>query len=157
VAKRIRTLENVQRALVMVVRRIAIPRTHERLTGRAGVDIDRVEAIALSRIVDAGSMTVTALAEQLGVACSTAGRHGANLEVRGLVTRSPDIDDRRVTVVTATAAGAGLIDHLRETQRDLLEEVLSDWTNEALEELASLLERLGEDLAVLTESSEVEA
>lgn len=121
------------------------------------MDIDRVEAIALSRIADAGSMRVTELAEQLGVACSTAGRHGANLEQGGLVARSPDSGDKRVTVLTATDAGAGLIDHLRETQRSLLEEVLADWSTEDLDELAGLLARLGDDLAILTESTEVEA
>lgn len=152
-----RTLQDVQSALIMVVRRIAIPRTHERLIGRAGVEIDRVEAIALSRIADSGSMRVTELAEQLGVACSTAGRHGANLEERGFVSRSPATDDRRVTVLTATAAGVGLIQRLREVQRDLLGEVLSDWTNEDLDELAGLLGRLGEDLLALSEPAEVEA
>lgn len=154
--ERVRTLESLQRALIMVVRRIAVPRTHERLISRAGVEIDRVEAIALSRIVDGGSMRVTELADRLGVACSTAGRHGANLEEGGFVTRSPDAGDRRVTVLTATAAGADLISRLREVQRDLLDEALADWDIEDLDELGGLLARLGEDLLVLTEPTEVE-
>ncbi len=149
------TLEELQHGLTMVVRRIAIPRAHERVTRRAGVDIDRVEAVALSRIADFGSMTVTELAEQLSVACSTAGRHAANLEDGGFVTRAPDAGDRRVTVVTASRRGVELIERLRAVQRDLLAEVLSEWATDDLHLLASLLERLGEDLLSLSEPTGV--
>lgn len=148
-------MEALQRGLTMVVRRTAIPRTHERITRRAGVEIERVEAIALSRIADVSSMRVTELADQLGVACSTAGRHAANLEAGGLVTRTPDPDDMRVTVVNATAAGVELIERLRETQRSLLAEALTDWETEDLENLASLLGRLGDDLLAIAEPAGV--
>lgn len=147
--ERSRTLESLQRSLTMVVRRTAIPRAHERVIGRAGLDIDRVEAVALSRISDAGSMRVTELAEQLGVACSTAGRHAANLEEGGYVERSPDPEDGRVTVVTATDRGVALIGRLREVQCGLLAEVLSEWDTDDLDTLAGLLERFGRDLLAL--------
>lgn len=149
--ERTRTLEALQRSLTLVVRRTGIPRTHERIIGRAGVDIDRVEAVALSRIADARSMRVTELADQLGVACSTAGRHAANLEEGGFVTRSPDPDDGRVTVVTVSDRGVALIDRLREVQRGLLAEVLADWDTDDLDTLADLLGKLGEDLLVLSQ------
>ncbi len=135
----------------MVVRRTAIPRVHERIINRAGADIDRVEAIALSRITDAGFMRVTELADQLGVACSTAGRHAANLEGGGFVNRAPDPEDKRVTVVSVTDRGIELIRRLRDVQRDLLAEALSGWDDDDLESLADLLGRLGEDLIVLSE------
>lgn len=141
----------------MVVRRTAIPRVHERIINRAGVDIDRVEAIALSRITDAGSMRVTELADQLGVACSTAGRHAANLEGGGFVTRSPDPEDKRVTLVTVSDRGVELIQRLRGVQRDLLAEALAEWDDDDLQSLAGLLGRLGEDLMVLSEPESVRA
>lgn len=146
-----RVLEDLQHSLTMVVRRTAIPRVHERIIRRAGVDIDRVEAIALSRITDAGSMRVTELAETLGVACSTAGRHAANLEDGGYVSRFPDPEDRRVTVVTVTDSGIRLIKDLRRVQRDLLADALADWGTDDLVTLTSLLGRLGEDLLALSE------
>ncbi len=139
----------------MVVRRTAIPRVHERIINQAGADIDRVEAIALSRIADAGSMRVTELADQLGVACSTAGRHAANLEGGELVTRAPDPEDKRVTVVTVTQRGVELIQRLRDVQRDLLAEALSGWDDDDLESLAALLGRLGEDLIFLSDPASV--
>ncbi|MFP3883369.1 MAG: MarR family winged helix-turn-helix transcriptional regulator [Actinomycetota bacterium] len=150
-----RPLDELQRSLTMVVRRTAIPRVHERIINRAGVDIDRVEAIALSRIADAGSMRVTELADQLGVACSTAGRHAANLEGGGFVTRVPDPEDKRVTVVAVSDPGVELIQRLRDVQRDLLAEALSGWEDDELESLAGLLRRLGEDLIVLSEPESV--
>lgn len=146
-----RALDELQRSLTMVVRRTAIPRVHERIINRAGADIDRVEAVALSRITDAGSMRVTELADQLGVACSTAGRHAANLESGGFVTRTPDPEDKRVTVVTVSEWGVALIQRLRDVQRDLLAEALSGWDDDDLESLADLLGRLGDDLIVLSE------
>lgn len=153
--RRTRALETLQRSLTLVVRRTAIPRAHERIVRRAGVDIDRVEAIALSRISDAGSMRVTELADQLGVTCSTAGRHAGNLETGGLVTRALDPGDRRVTVVTVTDQGIELIGRLREVQRQLLAEVLADWDLDDLEALGALMGRLGNDLLQLSEPKDV--
>lgn len=150
-----RPLDELQRSLTLVVRRTAIPRVHERIINRAGADIDRVEAIALSRIADAGSMRVTELADQLGVACSTAGRHAANLEDGGFVTRAPDPEDKRVTVVAVSDRGVELIQRLRDVQRDLLAEALTGWEDDELESLAGLLRRLGEDLIVLGEPEAV--
>lgn len=149
-------MEEVQRALIMVVRRTAIPRAHDRLITKAGLEIDRVEAVALSRIADGGSMRVTELAEQLGVACSTAGRHGANLERTGLVARHQDPVDRRVTVLTPTPDGVDLIGHLRYVRRCLLDEVLTDWSTDDLQSLARLLDRLGKDLFYLSEPTMAE-
>lgn len=119
------------------------------------MQIDRVEAIALGRIVDAGSMRVTELADQLGVACSTAGRHAANLAHGGLVTRAPDSEDRRVTVVAATDKGSALVGHLRSTHRDLLAEILADWDENDVDVLADLLGRLGDDLRALSDPAEL--
>lgn len=146
--------ESLQRNLVAVVRRTAVPRSHERVMARAGAEIDRVEAIALSRISDAGSMRVTELADQLGVGCSTAGRHAANLADRGLVTRSPDELDRRATVVTVTGSGSFLVGRLRAAHREMLAELLSDWEDDDLALLVDLLGRLGDDLRALSEAEE---
>jgi DNA-binding MarR family transcriptional regulator len=157
VTDRTEILAALQRNITTMVRRTVVPRAHERIITRAGVDIDRVEAVALSRISDAGSMRVTELADQLGVACSTAGRHAVNLEEGGLVGRSPDPDDRRVTVVTVTERGVELIERLRTVQRSMLAEALFGWTTEDLSTLAGLLNRLGEDLLALGHPMETRA
>lgn len=147
----------LQRNLTMVVRRTVIPRAHERILSRAGVDIDRVEAVALGRIADRRQMRVTELAAQLGVACSTAGRHAANLEGGGMVTRSPDPEDGRVTVVEVTDRGVRLIEHLRAAHSDLLAEALEDWDPADVDRLVSLLGHLAEDLRALSDPAEITA
>lgn len=146
---------SLQHTLTTVVRRVTVPRSHWRVTTRAGVQIDRVEAIALGRIADSESMRVTELADQLGVACSTAGRHAGNLERRGLVVRAPDEADGRVTVVTATANGQRMVECLRAAHRELLAEVLVDWNDEEVSLLSGLLMRLGQDLQALSETTEM--
>lgn len=144
-------IQALQRALTLSVRRAAVPQVHERVIRRAGLDIDRVEAIALSRIVDQGEMWLSELARQLGVACSTAGRHAAHLDERGLCVRSVDPTDGRAVVATATAEGRELVTHLRSAHGEILAEVLAAWETPDLEQLASLLGRLAEDLATITE------
>ena len=149
------TLQMLQRSLGSVVRRTAIPRAHERIIRRAGVDIDRVEAVALSRITDAVSMTVTELAGEMGVACSTAGRHAANLEEAGWVGRTPSPGDGRVTILTPTPEGTALIGRLREAHCSLLAEALSGWDTDDLAAIGDLLDRLGRDLLWLSQPAEI--
>jgi DNA-binding MarR family transcriptional regulator len=149
--------EALRRNLTMTVRRTVVPRAHERILRRADVAIDRVEAIALSRIVDAGAMRVTELARQLGVTCSTAGRHAGRLEAEGLATRSTNPDDGRVTIITATEAGHHLVSVLRTAHRELLAEVLAHWERSDVETLARLLGDLAEVLDASTEPATVPA
>jgi DNA-binding MarR family transcriptional regulator len=147
----------LQRDLALVVRRTAVPRVHERIVARAGVDIDHVEAVALSRIVDQGPMRLSELARQLVVACSTGGRHAAQLEDRGLCRRSVDPVDGRAVMVEATGAGRDLITRLRAAHGELLGEALSEWTREELADLTGLLGRLTDDLAPLIDTSAIDA
>ncbi|MGA7272043.1 MAG: MarR family transcriptional regulator [Acidimicrobiia bacterium] len=142
--------ETVQLNLTRLVRQVSIPRFHQRVLARAGVEIDRVEAIALSRIVEAGSLRLSDLADQLGVACSTAGRHAAHLEGRDLVTRSVDPSDGRAVMVEPTREGMRLVGHLRQAYRELLSEAMADWEPEEIESLTALLGRLAGGLARLS-------
>ncbi|MGA7227196.1 MAG: MarR family transcriptional regulator [Acidimicrobiia bacterium] len=148
---RARSIEDLQRALIQVVRRSSVPRAHDRIATRAAVEVDRVEAVALSRIVDNGSMGLTELAAQLGVACSTAGRHAAHLEERALCTRTVDPVDSRAVVVTPTDLGRSLVASLRATYREVLGEILEQWSDGDLAHLSDLLGRFGEDLSALSE------
>lgn len=142
--------EALQRNLTRLVRQVSIPRFHQRVLARAGVEIDRVEAVALTRIVGGRSLRLSDLAEQLGVACSTAGRHAAHLEGRDLVTRSVDPSDGRAVIVAATDRGVALVGHLRQAYRELLADVMGDWAPEEVESLTALLGRLANGLARLS-------
>lgn len=150
-SSRRKAIEGLQRALSLSIRRAAVPSVHDRVIRRAGLDIDRVEAIALSRIVDQGDMWLSELARQLGVACSTAGRHAAHLDERGLCVREVDPADGRAVVATATAEGREVVAQLRSAHSEMLAEVLAGWETPDLDRLSFLLGRLAEDLAGITE------
>jgi DNA-binding MarR family transcriptional regulator len=147
-------VEVLQRSLAMVVRRTVVPRVHERIMALAAVEIEQVEAVALSRLADAQGMRLGELARQLLVDCSTASRHVARLVERGLARREPDPLDARALVLTATPAGQRLIRKLRAAHCRLLEERLSAWSDDDLHALVGLTGRLVDDLAALAEGAE---
>lgn len=140
-----------------VVRRTAVPQVHAALVERAGVEIELVQAQALSRIVDSGGMRLSDLAEGLLVACSTAGRHAARLEVRGLSQRTADPADARAVIVRASPAGVELVGRLRTVHAQMLAEALDHWEEEDLTILTTLMSRLGEDLVAMAVGSDPEA
>src|SRR5260370_26544289 len=67
-------------------------------------------ASALSVIVFGGPPSLGALARAEQVRPPTISRVGAQLERRGLVTREPDAEDRRVQRVRATAKGRRVLE-----------------------------------------------
>jgi DNA-binding MarR family transcriptional regulator len=142
------TLADLQRTLTALSRRVVVPRVHERIVARAGVDIELVEAVALARIVDQDALRLSELARQLGVGCSTAGRHAGRLAHRGLCRRAPDPADARAVVVTPTAQGRAVVARLRAAHRDVLAEQLHGWSDADLATLVALAGRLVDDLDV---------
>ena len=64
------------------------------------------------------------------------------LEQAGLITRAPDPDDRRGTLITLTAAGRELIDSVTEAHLDNERRLLSALTDEEQRQLADLLRKL---------------
>jgi DNA-binding MarR family transcriptional regulator len=64
------------------------------------------------------------------------------LEQAGLITRAPDPDDRRGTLITLTAAGRELIDSVTEAHLDNERRLLSALSDEEQRRLADLLRKL---------------
>jgi DNA-binding MarR family transcriptional regulator len=141
-----RTLAQLQRALGLLARRVVVPRAHERIARRAGVEIEFVEAVALARVVDEGALRLSDLARLLAVGCSTAGRHAAHLAERNLCVRTPDPLDARAVVVSATDEGRALVARLRAGHSAVLGDQLAAWDERDLARLAELAARLAADL-----------
>jgi DNA-binding MarR family transcriptional regulator len=95
--------------------------------------------VALQRC---GDLRLGALAEQFGVDQSVISRHTAELEQRGLATRTPNPRDGRSWYLRLTPAGEQAIDEARVRLREVLAETLEDWTDEEVTELSGLLARL---------------
>jgi DNA-binding MarR family transcriptional regulator len=77
---------------------------------------------------------------------SAVGRQVRQLEEAGLLVRSTDPDDRRVTRVRATPKGRAVRRRLADAGRAHVAEALAEWTAHDRQELARLLGRLVDDL-----------
>lgn len=83
----------------------------ERRAREVGVDLPVSQLMVLADVVER-SRTTKSLAGRHGVSRSTVTAALASLEGRGLVSRSASPEDRRVVVVSATAAGVALVEPL---------------------------------------------
>ncbi|MGW7248432.1 MarR family winged helix-turn-helix transcriptional regulator [Streptomyces decoyicus] len=109
-----------------------------------GAAADRV---LLARLVVGGDQRATDLAADAFLDLSTVSRQVRSLVERGLVTRRPDPEDRRGSLLAATDAGRAAFAHYR-AQRDAeLAGLLEPWSPQDRADLIRLLGRLNEDMA----------
>jgi DNA-binding MarR family transcriptional regulator len=128
--------------------RFAVMRLSRRLRQHAPEDITPSQLSALSVIVRAERLTLSQLADAERVQPPTITRVVDLLEQKGLATRVPSEQDRRVAFVEPTAAGRTLVDTIRRSRDAYLAGRLRTFSAEEralLERAAGLLERLIED------------
>ena len=94
--------------------------------GFVGIDISMAQAKALLLIAHHGPMSMSALAERLGVVPSTASGLVDKLVEQRLVDRRSEATDRRHVVVTVTAHGQELLDRFREFGKSQFRVLLED-------------------------------
>ena len=125
-------------------------RLSRRLRQHAPEDITPSQLSALTVVVRDGRMTLSQLAETERVRPPTITRVVDSLEKKGLATRVPSEQDRRVAFVEVTDTGRTLVDTIRRRRDAYLARrirTLSPEDRELLERAAVLLERLIEDPA----------
>ena len=128
--------------------RLAVTRTARRLRQEAGSDLSPSLAAALATVERHGPLTPSELAHAERVQRPTATRIAARLEAEGLVERSGDPADGRVSLLSATPEGLALLRRLRTRKTAYLARRLRDLPEEdlaALERAADVLERMLED------------
>jgi len=128
--------------------RFAVMRLSRRLRQHAPEDITPSQLSALSVIVREQRLTLSQLAEAERVQPPTITRVIDPLERKGLATRVPSDQDRRVAFVEATRAGGALVETIRRRRDAYLARRLRTFSAEEralLERAARLLERLIED------------
>jgi DNA-binding MarR family transcriptional regulator len=108
--------------------------------------LDRAAYVILRLLQEAGPQNVSAVAARLNLDGSTVTRQVGGLHRDGLVTRGADPDDRRGTVIAATARGLARVDAVSRARCEIYREVLRDWTDGELRDLAGSLERLTRDM-----------
>jgi DNA-binding MarR family transcriptional regulator len=117
---------------------------------QADGDLSLPETTALARLDRGGPTTVTALAKRELVSAQSMGATIAGLESRGLVTRKPDPDDGRQSVIALTKAGLAELLNKRNARTELIARALaSELTAAEVRRLAAavpLIERVAQKI-----------
>ncbi|MEV6314764.1 MarR family transcriptional regulator [Streptomyces sp. NPDC051776] len=96
----------------------------------------------LVRLEETGEQRATALAVYFGVGKATMSRQLRALETLGLITRRPDPDDGRASLVALTDEGLARFSAVRNARRESYVKKLEGWDSAEIAELARLLHRL---------------
>ncbi|MFG2045508.1 MarR family winged helix-turn-helix transcriptional regulator [Dactylosporangium sp. NPDC048998] len=122
----------------------------KRRTGEALTDgqLTTPELTVLAQIDRNGPITVADLARLQQITPQAMGSTVASLEKHGLVTRSPDPDDRRRSLLTVSSAGGDVLHSSRDVISDRMAVALGEsFTDDEVAILAAaapLLERLAQ-------------
>jgi DNA-binding MarR family transcriptional regulator len=125
--------------------RTAIVRTNRRLRQQGGAGLSPTLSAALGTIGRHGPLTPSELADRERVQRPTATRLLARLEAPGYVTRTPDPEDGRSSLVALTPAGRALLEQTRNRKDAYLARRLRTLSAEeraTLRRAADILERM---------------
>jgi len=142
-------LDELAGGLLDIVNFLNAPQRDEALLRAAGVELDRALFPLLARLGMQGPLGVAELAEQVGRDYTTVSRQLARLDSLGLLTRSPDTEDRRRSIAEITEEGNARFNAVREARRRALTQVLADWTDEDRQSLTRLVRRFADGLGKL--------
>ena len=95
----------------------------DRRTDEAGLGLTQGDGRTLSQAYRAGPVRQNVLAERMGVEAMTLSGSLDRLEVRGLIERRQDPDDRRAKIVHVTAAGEDVLERIQPISATLREEI----------------------------------
>lgn len=120
---------------------VAIGRINRRIRPR-GDGLSHGLMSALSTIVRQGPIRPTELARLEAVAAPTATRAVGDLEARGLVVRTPDPDDGRSSLLSATPDGVTAVLHARIERAERVSALLEKLDAEQREAIWAALDAL---------------
>lgn len=104
-------------------------------------DLNGAAYLMLAWLANEGPVRSTALVEVFGIDKGAVSRQVQHLEDHGLVVRSPDPDDGRATLIAASDLARRRLDAVSDERRALLDDRLSDWSEEDLSQFVELLAR----------------
>lgn len=96
----------------------------------------------LSVVSRFGPLTLSALAERLAADKGFLSRAISELDEMGLVTRTPDPNDRRSRLIEVTELGRERLSEARAPHESRLFEALADWSVDEIEHLSTMLHAL---------------
>lgn len=138
-------VRSVQLTLSRLMRVSASRSTFARQAAAGGVTLRQPSYDLLRVMVELGPIRMGELARRAHMDVGMATREAQALVEEGLVDRTPDPHDRRVTLVALTEAGRAAVTSLMEVRARHLQEALSAWSKSDLELLDQLLTKFLED------------
>lgn len=104
-------------------------------------DLQPASFVMLSRVVECGPIRATDLATEMAMDKGAVSRHVQQLVDLGLLERRDDPDDRRATLLVATADARERLTRMQQQRSDHFDDRLADWSDEEIAQLADLLGR----------------
>lgn len=91
-------------------------------------------------------VSIGGVAEDIGVEHSTASRAVTAVVAKRLLTKSVSSADQRCTSLALTDAGREALEETTQRRREMVAEVVTDWSSDDLASLLKFLRRLANDL-----------
>jgi len=109
-----------------------------RLAAQGFGDLRFNDGVVIQHVL-AAPLSITALAERMGVTQQAASKAVADLERRGLVRRDPDPADARTKLLHLTGHALAAVEATRVLRRELQEEIEAEYGAERAEDARKLL------------------
>lgn len=113
---------------------------------RAQCDLSRGHIWLLGRLNQEDGARLSDLAHASGVDKSTLTPQAGRLLREGLIARQADPTDRRAAILHVTPEGRKLLARLHSTRREMLSELLADWSADEQASMAAMLSKLAAEL-----------
>jgi len=139
--EQLRRLEAEVGVLIRRIRKVI----HERAQA-VHEDMQPASYLLLAWLAGEGPVRASAIAESFGIDKGAISRQIQHLVDLGLVTRSPDPDDGRATLVAASADAVRRMADVAEHRRKWMDEQLGDWSAAELSDFVDTLGRYNEAL-----------
>lgn len=122
-----------------------------RLAGQDLGDLRFNDGVVIQHVL-AAPLSITALAERMGVTQQAASKAVADLERRGLLSREPDPGDARTKLLHLTEHARNAVEATRTLRKELQGELEAEFGTERVEDaralLAAVIGRFGGDGAI---------
>jgi DNA-binding MarR family transcriptional regulator len=142
-------LQDFENAMRSFFQTLKSPLYWNKVVGQSQIPIDRPSATIIQALAfgELKNSRVLDLAHLLKIEAPSVTRKSQELEKAGLLIRSHDQNDRRITNLLLTALGLEKAKILRNTQRSIIASALDDWSFEDKNILIFLFEKFSKDFA----------
>ncbi|MUL85020.1 winged helix-turn-helix transcriptional regulator [Mycobacterium sp. CBMA247] len=139
------SVDSISATLARIVRLNLSRSAFKRQASTADAEMSQPSYTLLRVLIDEGPQPTGQLAKMAHMDVGMTTRRVQALVKAGLISRHADLDDGRVSIVQATAAGEKAAAALQDLRREHLARALSGWSAADLQELDRLLARFLND------------